>query len=309
MAGTEGSELDCLIVGAGPAGLTAAIYLARFRRRIAVHDAGHSRATYIPKTRNYPGFPEGISGDELLARLREQAQRYGAAITRGVIASLALEGAIFIAKTEAGAEVRARKVLLATGIVDNEPEISNLREAVEAGCIRLCPICDGHEVIDRSVAVYGPAASTVSHALFMRTFTKELTLLVPRDDEPLDPEGRGRLERAGIRYVDSPVCQIEMTPQRRARVRLADGSVQEFATVYPVLGCRIRSELALALGARATEGGDIIVDAHQQTSVPGLYAAGDVVAALNQLSVAVGHAAIAATDIHNALREEAARAQ
>ena len=295
------AEIDCLVVGAGPAGLTAAIYLARFRRRIAVYDAGQSRATYIPKTRNYPGFPDGISGDELLARLRSQAERYGARITAASVESLTLEEGLFVARAADGAELRARKVLLATGIVDKEPEIANLREAVAAGCIRLCPICDGHEVINRHVAMYGPAASTVSHAMFMRTFTEDLALLVPRGDAPLDDDGRRRLDRAGIRYFPSPVCEIVMTAERQARVRLADGSVEEFATVYPVLGCRIRSELALELGARTTEEGDVVVDSHQQTSVPGLYAAGDVVAALNQLSVAVGHAAIAATDIHNSL--------
>ena len=296
------AEIDCLVVGAGPAGLTAALYLARFRRCIAVYDAGNSRATYIPKTRNYPGFPDGISGDELLARLRAQAERYGARITEGLIETLALEDGLFVARAGDGTQVRARKVLLATGIVDKAPEIENLRDAVEAGCIRLCPICDGHEVIDRHVAVYGPGASSVSHALFMRTFTEDLALVVPRGDAPLDAPGRARLEQAGIRYLSSPVCGIEMTPECRARVRFADDSVEEFATLYPVLGCRIRSELAIALGARTTEGGDIVVDSHQQTSVPGLYAAGDVVAALNQLSVAVGHAAIAATDIHNSLR-------
>ena len=297
------AEIDCLVVGAGPAGLTAAIYLARFRRRIAVYDAGHSRATYIPTTRNYPGFPDGISGDELLARLRTQAERYGARITRGTIESIRLEQGVFVARTDAGAEVRARKVLLATGIVDNEPEIGDLREAIQAGCIRLCPICDGHEVIDRPVAVYGPAQSTVSHAIFMRTFTADLALLVPREDPPLDSAGRTRLEQAGIRYRPSPVHQIVMTGERKARVHFADGSQEEFATVYPVLGCRVRSDLALQLGARTNDAGDIVADAHLQTSVPGLYAAGDVVAALNQLSVAVGHAAIAATHVHNSLRE------
>jgi thioredoxin reductase (NADPH) len=294
-------EVDCLVVGAGPAGLTAAIYLARYRRRIALYDSGSSRATYIPTTRNYPGFPDGISGDELLARLRAQAGRYGARVVDAMVEHLALEDGVFVAR--AGEEtIRAGKVLLATGIVDKAPEIDNLREAVDAGCIRLCPICDGHEVIDRPVAMYGPAKETVSHALFMRTFTDELTLLVPRGDAPLDAAGRETLERSGIRYVPHAVCEIEMTADRKARVRLADGSEETFATVYPVLGCRIRSELALEVGARTTEAGDIVVDKDQQTSVPGLYAAGDVVAALNQLSVAVGHAAIAATHIHNSLR-------
>ena len=265
-----------------------------------MYDAGHSRASYIPTTRNYPGFPDGISGNELLARLREQATRYGVQVTSGLVDGLERDGADFVAQV-GGEQVRARTVLLATGIVDKEPEMANLREAIDAGCIRLCSICDGHEVIDRRVAVYGPARSALSHALFMRTFTDQITLLVPRGDEPLDAAGRATLARAGIRYAEQPVCEISMAEDRQARVRLEDDTEERFATLYPALGCRIRSELALQLGARATDSGDIVVDAHQQTSVPGLYAAGDVVAALNQLSVAVGHAAVAATDIHNKL--------
>ena len=218
MAPDTGTRLDCLIVGAGPAGLTAAIYLARFRRRIAVYDAGNSRASYIPTTRNYPGFPDGISGDELLARLRDQAQRYGVQVTAGLVEGIEADGIDFVARV--GEErIRTRKVLLATGIVDKEPEMANLREAIEAGCIRLCSICDGHEVIDRKVAVYGPARSALSHALFMRTFTDKITLLVPRGDEPLDGAARETLKRAGVRYSEEPVHEISMGEDRQARVR------------------------------------------------------------------------------------------
>ena len=100
------SEVDCLVVGAGPAGLTAALYLARFRRRIAVFDSGHSRASYIPRTRNYPGFPDGINGNELLDRLRAQARRYGATVTQGLVESLRQDGQRFIARA-GGEEVDA----------------------------------------------------------------------------------------------------------------------------------------------------------------------------------------------------------
>jgi thioredoxin reductase (NADPH) len=294
------ADRDCLIVGAGPAGLTAAIYLGRFRRDIALWDAGGSRASYIPRTRNYPGFPDGISGDELLERLRAQAARYGARVNAGRIESLRVDSGVFVA-TSAGGEVRARTVLLATGLVDEEPEMDNLREAIEAGAIRLCPICDGHEVIDRKVAVYGPAHSAIGHAVFMQTFTGDLTLLVPQGSQPPDGEQRARLERHGIRLHESPVARIFLTPEGEAAARCEDGSVHRFATIYPTLGCTMRSELAIGLGARCTPEGDIEVDAHQRTSVRGLYAAGDVVAGLNQLSVAVGHAAVAATHIHNHL--------
>ena len=293
-------ELDCLIVGAGPAGLTAAIYLARFRRRIAVYHSGHSRASYIPRTRNYPGFPDGISGNELLERLTAQAQRYGAPIRQGLVESLECDGDRFVAVI-GGERIKAAKLLLATGIVDKEPEMPNLLEAIDSGAIRLCPICDGHEVIDRNVAIYGPGNRTVSHAIFMRTFTEKLTMLVPRGDEPLEAEQLAKLEEAGVALLDSPVCEVTLTADRKAGVRLADGTQHVFETLYPALGCRNRSEMAIAIGARCQENGDLLVDSHQETSVPGLYAAGDVVSALNQLSVAVGHAAIAATAIHNSL--------
>lgn len=296
-------ELDCLIIGAGPAGLTAAVYLARFRRRIALYDGGRSRASWIPRTRNYPGFPDGISGDELLARLREQASRYGARVTDGLVERLECDAGLFRAHAADGTGVAARKVILATGVVDIEPEMGRLPEAVEAGCVRLCPICDGHEVIDRCVAVYGPPEIALSHAVFMTTFSDDITLLVPRG-AAVEADARERAAAAGVALVESPVARMVLTEERKVEVTLADGARRRFDTVYPALGCRMRSELALSVGARCTESGDILVDDHMRTSVPGLYAAGDVVAALNQISVAVGHAAIAATDVHNALRQE-----
>jgi thioredoxin reductase (NADPH) len=105
-----------------------------------------------------------------------------------------------------------------------------------------------------------------------------------------------------VHVVDSPVAEIYMTEDHRAGVRTADGKKLVFDTLYPSLGCRPRVEVAAELGARTNEDGNLIVDAHQQTSVPGLYAAGDAVAALHQISVATGQAAIAATAMHNALR-------
>jgi thioredoxin reductase (NADPH) len=298
---TKVRQVDCLIIGAGPAGLTAAIYLARFRRKIALVDSGHSRATYIPRTRNYPGFPDGISGPELLERLRSQAERYGAKVENGLVDSLERDGDGFVAGF-GDERIRARRVLLATGIVDKEPDMRDFKEAVKRGCIRLCPICDGFEVTDTVVAVYGPAKDAIGHALFIRTFVREATLLVPRNDEPLGAQECESLDRCGVHVVDSPVAEIYMTPDHRAGVRTADGAELVFDTLYPSLGCRPRVEVATALGARTNDEGNVIVDDRQETSVPGLYAAGDAVAALHQISVATGQAAIAATAMHNALR-------
>jgi thioredoxin reductase (NADPH) len=136
----------------------------------------------------------------------------------------------------------------------------------------------------------------------MRTFSTKVTVLLPPDEAPPDASDRARAAEAGVRCIEDPVAQIHMTPDHLAAVRTASGAEYRFDTLYPTLGCRMRSELAAKLGARCTDAGDIFVDAHMRTSVPGLYAAGDVVNALNQISVAVGHAAIAATDIHNNLQ-------
>jgi thioredoxin reductase (NADPH) len=197
--------------------------------------------------------------------------------------------------------VRARKVILATGVVDKEPEMPNLREAIRSGVVRLCAICDGFDVLDEKIAVYGPGERALRHALFMRTFSCDVTLLLPPGEPPLDAQLRTRAEAAGVRCVADNVSQIHMTSDHLAAVRTCNGTEHRFDTLYPVLGCHMRSDLAVGLGARCTESGDIIVDGHMATSVPGLYAAGDVVSALNQVNVAVGHAAIAATQIHNQL--------
>jgi thioredoxin reductase (NADPH) len=294
-------NIDCLVIGAGPAGLTAAVYLARFRRSLAVVDGGQSRAALIPRSHNCPGYPDGIVGTELLKRLRMQGERYGVQVRNGLVERLDLDGDGFIADAGNG-EIRARKVLIATGIVDKEPEMKGLREAIQQGCIRLCPICDAYDVIDRRLGVYGPPNDAWRHAIFLRTYSKSIDFLVPNGCDAAGREAAQGLAQAGVTLVEDPVVEIFITEGQRAGARTQSGQVREYDVIYPTLGCRPRSALAANLGATLSESGEIVVDAHQRTSVPGLYAAGDVVDALNQISVGMGQAAIAATDMHNALR-------
>lgn len=296
----QNSKLECIVIGAGPAGLTAAIYLARYRRRIAVFDAGASRAAMIPRSHNYPGFPDGVGGPELLARLREQAERYGARITSGEVTQLRRVGDGFEA-TAGSQRVQARKVLLATGAEDAQPELDNLRSAIKQGHVRLCPVCDGYEVIDKDVAVFGPPDKVVTKALFLRPYTAKLTALL--SDGELSDEQRGELREAGVRFHDAHVVDLTFEDERVA-AELSDGELLDVEVLYPTLGSRVRAELAVGLGAECNTEGFLKTDNSQRTTVPGLYAAGDVVNELNQICVASGHAAIAATDIYNRLREE-----
>ena len=291
---------DTLIIGGGPAGLTAAIYLRRFRRDVAVFDKGRSRLGLIPVTHNFPGFPDGIQGHQLLENLHCQLGKYGGQVTEGEVSSLRREGDLFVAQSDAG-EIRAHTVLVATGIVDAGLPIENWREAVAAGAVRLCPVCDGYDVLDKRIAIVCSANNPVGHALFMRTFSASVTLFERDKDTPLDVAQRSKLDGANVRYVAAPLLGISMSERMSPVLHTRDGEDHHFDVVYPMLGASARSELALSLGAAAAECMRLVVDEHQCTTVPGLYAIGDVVKGLNQISVAAGQAAIAATAIHNKL--------
>jgi thioredoxin reductase (NADPH) len=290
--------LDCLIIGAGPAGLTAATYLGRFHRQLLVIDGGKSRAAQIPESHNHPGFA-GIAGPALLAAMRRQAGRYGAAFEHGEVTALAHAGEGYLVSFERTdgrvREVRARRVLLATGLTDAAPALPDLDQAVADAVIRYCPICDGFEATDANLAVYGPFPDARHKALFLRTYTRRVTIL-PRDAGAAPND----LAAAGIAVAASAPARMWQSSSGIG-VELQSGETLEFDAVYPALGCDVHSALARRLGARCTDIGCVKVDDHQQSSVEGFYAAGDVVSDLHQLSVAEGHAAIAATAIHNSL--------
>jgi thioredoxin reductase (NADPH) len=294
--------LDCLIVGGGAAGLTAAVYLGRYRRRAMVLDGGGSRLQWIPRTRNVPGFPDGIEGPELLRRMQEHARRYGVPTTHTQVQRLRrLDDGAFVAESAQG-RWRARFVLLATGARDVEPEIEGLRDAMKAGQVRYCPVCDGFETQGQRVAVLGRAGHGLRESLFISGFGNEVTWLAMATQDEVDQGELAQLRQAGVRLAESPPHRIECGVDNcGVRVELQNRQVLEFDTLYPALGLHHACDLATALGARSLENGQLEVDPHQQTTIDGLYAAGDVAMDLNQISVAAGHAAIASTAIHNRL--------
>jgi thioredoxin reductase (NADPH) len=289
--------LDCLIVGAGPAGLTAATYLARFRRHILVADAGASRARWIPASHNCPGFPFGVAGSELLARFHLQAQAFGVAQVRTRIIQLDRQPGRFTV-SDGDRRWHARTVILATGVVDRLPEIEGIEHAIARGTVRLCAVCDAYEARNDVIGVLAPAESAIRHAAFLRTFSSQVCAIAT-DSTSLDPALRRRAGDCGVQLWPAPE-QLSLAADG-CHARFADGRRLRLETLYPVLGADAQSDLAAALGAALDDKCALVVDAHLQTSVPGLYAIGDVVSALNQISVAVGHAAIAATTVHRRL--------
>lgn len=292
-------EADVLIVGAGPAGLTAATYLGRFRRRVLVADGGPPRACWIPVSHNMPGFPKGITGEGILDRMREQAEEYGAEIEAGRVEDIRHDGDGFVARLN-GRDVRARAVLLATGVVDHHPDLPGVEDAVKRSLVRICPICDAYEAIDKCVAVIGDDDLGLREAAFMRTYTDRVTLIHIGSPEALSR--REALDRLGVTLVECAIEAVELDGDRVKALNWG-GREHAFDMVYSALGTTPNADLAFALDV-ATEEGLMLVDQQSATSVPGLYAAGDVVKGLNQIAVATSDAALAATAIHNRLREQ-----
>jgi thioredoxin reductase (NADPH) len=293
------SNVDCLIVGGGPAGLTAATYLARFRRNVLLVDAGTSRAALIPKTRNYPGFADGISGPDLLKAQWEQAERNGAQLMHGTVDALRTNGNGGFSATVGNRRVAAAKVLLATGIVDTKPNLPSMREFIYRGAIRFCPVCDAFEATDKTIGVLGPAKHALKKAIFLRTYSRNVVLL-PLGDIDLGDDEHRQLRDAGIEMPDEPVADLIADGDDITAV-MASGARRTVDVLYPSMGADVRSDLATELGARANNNACLFVDGELRTSVSGLYAAGDITLELHQISVATGQAAIAATDIHNSL--------
>lgn len=294
--------LDCLVVGAGPGGLTAAIYLGRFHRRALVLHDGDARAGWIPTSRNHPGFPDGVHGEELLGLMTVQAEKYGAGVRRARVERIARADGLFEAETEAGV-VRARYVILATGVRDVHPPLPDVFDAVKRGLIRVCPICDAYEATCKAVGILGRGEHGAREALFLRTYSEQVTLVHLGDPDELTTEHRAFLRQRGIAVIDTPIETVTLDAKSGCIEALSfAGVTRRFDTIYSALGMAPRSELAVSAGAELDADGRLIVDDHQRTTVGGLYAAGDVVRGLNQISIAQGEGAQAAVDVHNALR-------
>lgn len=219
----------------GPAGLTAAIYLARFLRQCVVIDAGDGRAATIPTSHNLPGFPDGINGGDFLDRLRQQALLYGAKLVSGQVESIAVVTGGFIAQTAVGTHV-ASTVLIASGVVNHRPKMPAALhdQALAIGLIRYCPVCDGFEARGRNIGVLGSDSHGAREAEFLRRYSDRVTLLA-QCEMTLAVTDRARLRDQDITVIDVPVRSLEIEGQRLV-ARLERGGPLYFDTLYPGLG-------------------------------------------------------------------------
>lgn len=284
----------------------AAVYLARFQRSALIVDAGHSRLAMIAKSRNVLGFPDGASGADLLELLHAHASRYGVQRELGCVDRIER-------LPDGGFEVLAgslrwqtRTVLLATGARDHPPDVKNLESGLADAVVRYCPVCDGYETRGKKVAVLGPGSHGQSEAEFLAGFDNEVTWL-SMGSQRGQPDEDFKLLKVGIRVIDALPKKLVCEPGHGVVLETHEGEFFQFDLLYSALGLKHPSQLATDLGANARSDGQLIVDQHMQTSIPGLYAAGDVAQGLNQINVAAGHAAVASTAIHNSIRQKVRR--
>ena len=299
-------RIDVAIVGGGPAGLSAALMLGRCRRSVVVIDAGEQRnrragAIHGLLTR------DGTAPTDILRLAEQDLLRYPTVRLRtGVVTAVTGARGAFAVRTRDGETVAARRVLLATGVIDVVPAIPGLPELFGRS-VHHCPHCDGFEYADEPIGVYGQAAPGVEAALAMLAWSDDVVLFT--DGRPLAPGDRRRCDDLGIVVRDAPVSRLDGLDGRLERVVLADGSAVPRVALFIVAGQRKQSDLAKELDCDLTADGIIETDAHEVTATPGIYAAGDATVGEQLVVVAAAQGAIAATKIHASLWEEDLRAR
>jgi thioredoxin reductase (NADPH) len=322
-SGTSPIEVDCAVVGAGLAGLSAAINLSRMRRDVMVVDA-RDRFIWGHVIHNYLGFPNGIPAVELRRLGWHQAARFGARLMLGLATRAAREGQSFRLRIEpppmgeAGrdadvarlfeavtspVDVLARTVILATGVLGHFPDFPGRDECVGRSLF-WCLHCDGYESIGKVVGVVGHDENAVETALGLLDFTNRVTLVAGRPEGFDVPASRlSDLEANGIAAYPSAVAEYRCIEGQIEALVLDDlaRTAVSVEHVYTVQHSFAPNDLALQLGVELTPGGQIAVTSEQHTNVPGVYAAGDATNLHDhQVSAAVheGNQAAAGANYH-----------
>lgn len=293
---------DVIIVGGGPAGLNAALILGRCRRRVLLIDSGKPRNAV---SRAMHGFltRDGESPMELRRIAREQLRPYESIELRdGEIVAAACHGDWFEVTEAEGATFSARKLLLATGLLDDLPNIPGFAELYGRG-VYSCPYCDGWEHRDRPLAVYGPGERCVGLALEMTLWSRDMALLTDGPAE-IEPGDRARLDAQGVRIVEEKVVRLEGDGDGLRRVHLEGRDPLEREAIFLNYGEREGSELMRMVGCELGDGGTVDTRSYERTNVPGLYVAGDASKRVQFAIVAAAEGAMAAFAINSELLKQ-----
>jgi len=288
-------EADVIIVGGGPAGLSAAIYLARYARSVALFDLGHGRSTHHQTNRNYLGFPGGIPTVELRQRGLEQLSVYDhVRVEHHKVERLEATDDGFVASGEFGATA-GRAVILAMGVLDHYPHFEGWESYVGVSMF-WCITCDGYESRGKKIVVVGHTNATAGEALQLSRLSSDITLITNSHANEIDDKHAARLAAAGIPVLHDKVHAAEGEAGQLHTLETEGGLSMPVEAFFVVQGATPETALATMLDVQLAENGYILIDTEQKTSVPGVYAAGDITQLhSHQVSAAVHEGAQAAS--------------
>jgi thioredoxin reductase len=293
---------DVVIVGGGPAGLSAALVLGRCRRRVLLCDAGQPRNAASAHLHGYL-TRDGINPREFLRLGRSELAQYDTVEVRDVhVTDARCESSRFSTTLATGETVCSRKLLLATGVVDNVPAIEGLRELYGKSIFH-CPYCDGWELREQPMVVYGRGERGYGLSLELTGWTRDMVLLTDGPCE-LDEDQRERLARNGIAVREERVTRVEGRHGILERVHLEGGDSVTCRAMFFTTGQEQRSQLAVSLGCEFNDKGTVSTGKYETTDLPGLYVAGDASRAVQWVVVAAAEGAEAAFSINQALIKE-----
>ncbi len=294
---------DVVIVGAGPAGMSAALILGRCRRSVLVCDTGNPRNAASHALHGYL-TRDGIDPKEFRAIGRRDLEQYDTVELRqvGVTAAACKSDARFEVTLADHQVVRCRKLLIATGVCDNLPEIEGMRELYGRSVFH-CPYCDGWEVRDQPIAIYGRGDRGLGLSLELTTWSRDLVLCTDGPSE-IDADGRARLERNGIKLREERIVVLRGRDGILERIIFETGGELLRRALFFTTGQSQRSKLAMDLGCEINEKGTVRTGKYEATHLPGLFVAGDASRAVQWVIVAAAEGAEAAFSINTDLTKE-----
>jgi thioredoxin reductase len=301
---------DVVVVGGGAAGLNGALMLARSRRSVVVVDAGAPRNRPAAGVHGLLGH-DGIPPSELIERGRAEVRRYGGQVVAGEVTTAARDGDRFVLALADGRSTRARRLLVASGLVDELPDVAGVRERWGRDVVH-CPYCHGWELRDQAIGVLSSGPMSVHQALLFRQLSRDVIYLTHKT--PPNGEQAEQLAARGIRVVDGEVASLEVVEDRLAGVRLHDGTVIDRDALVVAPRMVARAGFLADLGLRATEhpsglGEHIAADPTGRTDVPGVWAAGNVTDLAAQVGASAAAGAFAGAQINaDLVGEETQRA-
>ena len=294
--------VDVIIVGAGPAGLSAALVLGRCRRRVIVFDSGHPRNAASTALHGFI-TRDGIRPSEFLALAREELRRYDTVTVRDIeVEAAECHEHAFAVTLAHGERVRSRKLLLATGVVDNLPQVEGFADLYGRSAFH-CPYCDGWELRDQPLAIYGRGARALGLALELTAWSRDLVICSDGPCE-IDREGRDRLARLAIDVREAAVSRLAGENGILSHVHFADGTALARRALFFTTGQSQKSGLLVSLGCEFNDKGTVRTGKYETTHLPGLFVAGDASRAVQWVIVAASEGAEAAFAINTDLLKE-----